>query len=227
MKTVEPATIVLFIFLSFPLNAFGAAGFAEQYRAYQSAAGKGNNAFDRKDYPAAVEEYSRVIALSSFESDIYFRRGVALFKSGREIEAVADFDRAILINPRQVQALSYRGLCHERKGEFVAALKDHAEAVAANPKDPSLHNNLAWLYATAGDLQVRDPAKALEHARKATELSGGNNAEILDTLALALFGNGRINEAIETEEKALKLIPGNDRFAQHLHDYRQSKGGAK
>jgi tetratricopeptide (TPR) repeat protein len=110
-------------------------------------------------------------------------------------------------------------MCHERLGEFVVALKDHAEALAANPRDPALYNNLAWLYGTAADAQVRDPAKALEHARKAVELSGGNSAEILDTLAMAYFINGRTNEAIEAEGKALQLMPANDRFASHLREY--------
>lgn len=219
MKTVALGAIALFFFLGFPLHASGAEGFAEQYRAYQSAAEKGKGAFERKDYRSAVEEYSKVIALSPFESESYFRRGVALFMTGKEKEAAADFDKVILMKPRLAQALSYRGLCRERLGEFVAALKDHADALAANPKDPALYNNLAWLYATAGDARVLDPAKSLEYARKAAELSGGNSAEILDTLARAYFINGQIDEAIEAEGRALKLMPGNGGFAGHLREY--------
>ena len=223
MKRNVLGLIGLFCLLGFPLFAFGAEGFAEQYRAYQSAAEKGRDAFVRKDYPVAVAEYSKVIAFTPFEAEIYFRRGVALFKTGKEKEAVPDFDKALLINPRLVQALSYRGMCHERLGEFVAALKDHTDALNANPKDPALYNNLAWLYATAGDTNVRDPAKALEHARKAAELSNSNNAEILDTLASAYFINARTAEAIETEGKAVKLMPDNESLTRHLRDYEQGR----
>jgi tetratricopeptide (TPR) repeat protein len=102
VKRVVLCAIALFPFLSYPLCAIGAEWFPEQYRAYQSAKEKGKGAFERKDYPTVVVEYSKVIALSPFDTESYFLRGVALFKSGREKEAIADLDKALLINPRLV-----------------------------------------------------------------------------------------------------------------------------
>jgi serine/threonine protein kinase len=54
---------------------------------------------------------------------------------------------------------------------------------------------------------LRDPAIALEYAKKAVEKSGGTGSEYLDMLALAYFQNGDAPRAIETEEKALSLLP--------------------
>jgi len=43
-------------------------------------------------------------------------------------------------------------------------------------------------------------------------LSDEKNAEILDTLAMVYFVNGKIKDAVGTEQKALKLEPDNERF---------------
>lgn len=219
---VRCAIVLITISVAIPACA---DDFADRLKAYRSALEAGQAAYDRKEYSQVIEQYAKVVAVSPFEARSYLRRGIALFRSGKAREAAADFDKALSIEPQLVQALSYRGLCREKTGEFVAALKDHTDALMANPKDPALHNNLAWLYATAGDDKVRDPVKALEHARKGAELSNNANPEILDTLALALFLNGRPAEAAETEKLALKLAPGNEGFRKALQKY--ETGGKK
>ena len=73
---------------------------------------------------------------------------------------------------------------------------------------------------TQSDLfAFRDKVKALEHAKKAAELSKEKNAEILDTLGMAYFINGHVKEAIDAENKALKLEPYNDEFKGKLKEY--------
>ena len=63
---------------------------------------------------------------------------------------------------------------------------------------------------------------ALEHAKKAAELSKEKNAEILDTLARAYFMNGMLKESIDAENKALKLEPYNDEFKGKLKEYEKA-----
>ena len=75
---------------------------------------------------------------------------------------------------------------------------------------------------TQNDESFRDKVKALEHAKKAAELSKEKNAEILDTLAKAYFINGQIKDAIDTENKALKLEPYNDEFKGRLKEYEKA-----
>jgi tetratricopeptide (TPR) repeat protein len=107
-------------------------------------------------------------------------------------------------------------------GDYQGALNDYRKGLEINPKDPSIHNNLAWLYATAKGEKFQDKLKALEHAAKAVELSSERNVEILDTLARVYFINGKIDEAIETEKKALKLEPNNERFKENLKEYEKA-----
>ena len=101
-------------------------------------------------------------------------------------------------------------------GEYQGALNDYRRALNLKPNDASIHNNLAWLYATAKDEKFQNKLKALEHAKKAAELTKESNAEILDTLARAYYINGRVKEAIETEKKALEIMSQNEEFKKNL-----------
>ena len=67
-------------------------------------------------------------------------------------------------------------------------------------------NSLAWLLATCPEASLRDGGKAIELAKQADQLSGGNHPEILDTLAAAYAEAGRYPEAVETARRALSLI---------------------
>lgn len=112
------------------------------------------------------------------------------------MKAIEDFDKVIILDPRWSSGYVYRGLCWRKKGNYKGALSDYKRALNLKPKDPGIHNNLAWLYATANDEKFQDKGKALEHAEKAARLSRDTNAEILDTLAQAYFINGKVKEAI-------------------------------
>ena len=101
------------------------------------------------------------------------------------------------------------------------ALKDYSTALGLNPGDPIVHNDLAWLYATAKDERIRDKVKALEHAVRAAEMTKGKNSEVLDTLARAYFINDKKAEAVETEKKAILMEPENEMFKEHLAFYEQ------
>jgi Flp pilus assembly protein TadD len=130
----------------------------------------------------------------------------------------------IIMDPRMSSAYVYRGLCREKLGKHKDALNDYTRALELKPNDAAIHNNIAYLYVSANDKSFRDKAKALEHAKKAAELSKEKNAEILDTLARAYFINGKVNEAVDTENKALKLEPYNDEFKNKLKEYEKEGG---
>jgi tetratricopeptide (TPR) repeat protein len=196
--------------------------FAKRYQGYQQAVSSGKASLNKKDYQAAIEHYTRAIEMSSFVASHYYDRGIAFYRKGDEKKAIEDFDKVIILEPRSSSAYVYRGLCKVKGGEYQGALNDYKKALELNPKDPSIHNNLAWLYATAKDEKFEDKLKALEHAVKAAELSSERSAEILDTLARLYFINGKVSEAIDTEKKALKLEPNNERFKENLKEYQKA-----
>ena len=193
--------------------------FIQQYREYQSHARTGYAAINKKQYVEAIEHYSKAIELSPFVASYYYYRGLAWFRKGNKEKAIEDFDRVIVLDSRWRFAYVYRGLCHVKKEQYEKALSDYKQALSLKHDDATIHNNLAWLYATAKDKEFQDKAKALEHALKAVELSKEKNAEILDTLARAYYINGKVKEAIETEKKTLKLAPKNETFKKKLEEY--------
>jgi tetratricopeptide (TPR) repeat protein len=198
------------------------SGFAERYHVYQALSKAGYVSINKKDYKAAIDQYTQAIALSPFVASDHYYRGLARFKEGQDDAAIEDFDQVILLDSRWVPAYIYRGLARERRGEYEQALADYTAALNLKTDDPMIHNNLAWLYITAKDRKIQDKAKALEHAKKAAELTKEGNAEILDTLATAYSTNGSMTEALEVEKKALKLDPVNQTYKEKAATFERS-----
>jgi tetratricopeptide (TPR) repeat protein len=63
---------------------------------------------------------------------------------------------------------------------------------------------------------LRQPAKALELALRATRATKESNALFLDTLAWAYFRNGDAASAIRTQRQALSLVPAGNALGQGL-----------
>ena len=68
-------------------------------------------------------------------------------------------------------------------------------------------NNAAWFLATVPWPGLREPVRALRLARAASAMSNAKEAVIEDTLAQALYVNGRVEEALRTELHARELDP--------------------
>lgn len=71
-------------------------------------------------------------------------------------------------------------------------------------------NELAWLYATSPEKEIRNGTKALEYARKAMK-KGRMLPETIDTFAAAYAANGQFDEAITAENRAIALFNVQDR----------------
>ena len=82
------------------------------------------------------------------------------------------------------------------------SLKAYSKALQLDPTNPELLNNFAWLLLTSSDQDLRDPQRALTLARSAAVLSP--LPHVLDTLATAFWANGFVDEAVETEHRALE-----------------------
>jgi tetratricopeptide (TPR) repeat protein len=213
--------LITSIFLS-AVCGYANDDFAEKYRTYKDHVQSASASFQKKDYPISIINYSKAIEMSPFEVFNYYSRGIAYYKSGKEKEAEEDFDKVIIMDPRMSSAYVYRGLCREKLGKYRDALNDYTKALELKPNDAAIHNNIAYLYVSANDESFKDKAKALDHAKKAAQLSKEKNAEILDTLAKAYFINGQVKEAIDAENKALKLEPYNDEFKGRLKEYEKA-----
>jgi Zn-dependent protease with chaperone function len=89
------------------------------------------------------------------------------------------------------------------EGKLAEAAASYEKTLSIDPDNVRALNNLAWLYATAEEVRVFQPKKALELARRAAGINPAPH--VLDTLAQAYFVNDEIEKAVETEKKALSL----------------------
>jgi len=112
------------------------------------------------------------------------------------------------------------------KGDLQEAEKALRRSIELDPQNPEALNNLSWLYSTANDQKFRRPEEALELALKAAQLRP-DEPHILDTLAEALFVNGRIKEAIELERRAAELTRGSkEHYLRQLERYERALQGS-
>ena len=79
--------------------------------------------------------------------------------------------------------------------------------------------------ATCRDEKVRNGKLAVEHARKACELTNYDDANYLDTMAVACAENGDFDEAVKWQAKAVELTwePMKPQFREKLELYKSKK----
>ena len=65
--------------------------------------------------------------------------------------------------------------------------------------------DLAWIIATAPNVELRVPGEGVRLAERAVRLTEGKNATALDTLAAAYAAAGQIDRAVTTADSALTM----------------------
>lgn len=169
---------------------------------------------------AAAECYE---ALQQDPNDFYAHETLAsvLVKKGEFDGAKTELQQVLRIRPEDPVFHSLLGYVLLRRNEFSDAAAEFREAIRLDAKNAAAHNNLAWLYATSPD-PYRNPAAALEHARRAVELTEWKVASAIDTLAEAFYVNGRFEEAVKAENKATELEPSNEFLKERLTRFRRA-----
>lgn len=138
--------------------------------------------------------------------------------------AIEWYQRARQLDPTLAVAHFYLSTVYIQKNMPHEARDSLSNALELDPDNSLFHNELAWLLATTENTEARDPALALTHAERAVELDGGaENPNHLDTLAEAHYANGRFEDAVAIERRALELAPGNDLFEQQLRKFEQAR----
>jgi tetratricopeptide (TPR) repeat protein len=116
----------------------------------------------------------------------------------------------------------------EETRPYVADMIAQRKAAAEEPgASANQLNSYAWLLLTAFPQDLRDPEAALPVAQKAVELTEAQDPLILDTLALAYESTGDIDQALNTQKKALSLpgeIPMRAELEKRLADLLWKKG---
>jgi spermidine synthase len=126
---------------------------------------------------------------------------------------LASYRRVLELSPRL--AVAFRAVADllvqlGQPGEAVAVLRG---AVEQMPKNATLANDLAWRLATSSVEEIRNGAEAVEYAEAAERLTGGQDINVLDTLAVAYAAAGRFEDAVAAADRAIEAAR-----AAHLED---------
>lgn len=153
----------------------------------------------------AIKDYTEAIRLKPSYANAFANRGIAHAEAGDYPSAIRDCTEAIRLDPGFASAYVARADARFESGDYELAVQDIESALRLDATSPVAMNSLAWLRATCPDASFRDPAKALELARKAGELFAWAYPTNFSTLAAAHASAGDFAAAIEAQEKAIAL----------------------
>ena len=137
------------------------------------------------------------------------------------IHAEEILESAIQKEPLNTELYALLGEAALLKKHFHKAIYAYTMALKLNSDNPETLNNLAWLYATCEQKELRNPKRALELAQKAAELE--SSYYILDTLAEAYYVNGYFEKAVMLAEEVLKMdLKNPEYYKKQLEKFKQA-----
>lgn len=183
------------------------------------------------DFPAAQKQADLALQLNPKEPMAQFVLATLLALDPPTFQEALPHLKLYLQNaPRDAstsadvaQACWMLGDLYRRSEKEAPALAAYEDGLKVEPENFHILNNAAWLYATASDASLRDPKKALAYAQKAVALTNSAKSTLLDTLGESYYVNGRYDDAIATEKKAIALSPENDLYADQLKKFQKAK----
>jgi Flp pilus assembly protein TadD len=119
-------------------------------------------------------------------------------------QALPHLEKALQLRPT-ARAHYHLAVARTLMGQSAAAVQHYRQALQIEPDWIVAMNDLAWIYATSPNNDVRNGAEALRLAERARDLSGGKEARYWGTLDAAYADNGRFEEAIRAAEQARSL----------------------
>ncbi len=134
----------------------------------------------------------------------HYDRSVSLARSGRVEESSDAFRTARSIDRGSAQPLFERGSNYWERDLYAHALADLGHATELQPQRAAAHYLLAWLLATCPDVKLRDPQRAVVHARRAVELAP-DYGEYWTALGAAYYRARRWKDSVTALERAMQL----------------------
>jgi tetratricopeptide (TPR) repeat protein len=150
----------------------------------------------------AVERYRKALELDPGYSSAHSNLGVALARMGRPADAIPHLEKALEVKPGDAEVHTNLGLSLAMVGRFDEAIPHLEKALAARPGF-ECEFNLARVLSARGRF-----AEAIPHFERAVNLSGGRDVAALDFLGGAYAETGKLQQALDTAQRALSLAAG-------------------
>jgi tetratricopeptide (TPR) repeat protein len=176
----------------------------------------------KKDADGALTEYRQTVELDPDKFNSRVMVGVSLMQKGDVASAIGQFRQLLQEKPEDPDLHFVLAHAYYLIKEMPSAVDELNHSLKIKPDSPTAENELAWIYATSSDPQYRKPEEALTLARRAVQSSKEPVPAILDTLAEALLINGQPQEALKTEEEAVKLAPNEGEMQSRLKHFQEA-----
>ncbi|PYL97966.1 MAG: hypothetical protein DME27_06745 [Verrucomicrobia bacterium] len=166
----------------------------------------------------AITHFRHALGLRDGNAAAHYGLGLALSQQRKTDEAIEHWQKSLELQPDNLNARNNLGAALAGIGRTPEAIEQWQQALAFDPDNGNAANNLAWVFATSPDATLRDGAKAVAYAKRATKVPGGDNPLVYRTLAAAYAENRQFAEAISAAEHARQLAQaaGNSALVSEL-----------
>jgi tetratricopeptide (TPR) repeat protein/spermidine synthase len=154
-------------------------------------------------YEEACRYYNQALTLQPDWAQTQNNLAIALSRLGKNDEAIPHWQRALELDPRLAEAHQNLGITLYLQQKAPEAIARWRKGLKECPGHAMLHYLLARILATSWDPAVRNGPEAVELAKRALQISGGQDPKFLDVLAAAYAEAGRFPEAVETVKLAI------------------------
>jgi Tfp pilus assembly protein PilF len=158
-----------------------------------------------EDYRSPVALWQDTVNKCPENPRAQYNLGVALDEAGRAADAIKHYEETLRMKPDSAETHNNLGAALLEVGRIEEAINHYEQAVRIKPDHVGAHSNLAWILATDDNERLRDPARAVQLAERACQLTERRDAGVLDTLAAAYAAAGRFGEAVLTAQQAVGL----------------------
>jgi tetratricopeptide (TPR) repeat protein len=171
---------------------------------------------NKKDYAGAEAALRKAADLDKKNSDALLKLGQVLHAEGSPDKAIATYQQSIKDNPNEVSFYILLGELYEGQKNWDSAKNMYQKALQIQHDNPVASNNLAFvMLQTGGNIDV-----AMSLAQTARRLMP-DSPNAADTLGWAYYQKGLYPTAIDLFKEALKKVPNDPTFQDHLKKAQQ------
>jgi tetratricopeptide (TPR) repeat protein len=168
-----------------------------------------------------IEELQTALRMGPVPASTDCDLASALERSGRIDEAIEQYRAALAIDDHLPEAHSNLGLLLFKRRHFEEARQQYARALEIDPSLSQAAVNLAFACLT-----LRDYPAAITNAKRALELNPASPTACQVCIALALRGEGHLDDAIRELERVVESAPNDQVARQELARTLAMKRGA-
>ncbi|MBI3723190.1 tetratricopeptide repeat protein [bacterium] len=183
-----------------------------------------------KDVEARLQGLSEVIqaktdldqasmAENPKKAELQVKYAEALRKRDDLDAAAASLQKAIELNPELALAHTQLASVYFESGDLLGCLDRAQKASEADKTSAEAYYHMAFFNRCAQVEGKAQPDKALDYAKKAVELSGGNDYKMRELLATLLRDAGQLDDAVKELKEAIRVSSSLPRLQKKLDDW--------